>query len=507
MGIIPSVADSYKKPAFIGETLFGAGAVSIGNIPLKLLIVALKGTTGGTITLDTEEAPITTEDEADTKAAAGSEAARMAYAALRIPGVQLYMACPTPAGGAVAATATATIGGTWTTAGVIRFWVGGELFDVPVGASDTTSNVAAKIEEVVLGKPRLCVTCSDNVAVATFTHKSAGARGNDTIIFRDLTGAPSGLTCVLAGGGAVNGDANTGAGVRFTGGSGVETLTTLLASLATNRYHRIAIAQRDATSIAAWETQLDTMSGPTIGKMQHLVFALNSAALSTAQSVAQTTANDERMQCLWMQDGETPPPELAAVFASQRTITEQSNPNAGYDGYVLPGIAGQRYRPSRPSESTQISALDNGVTPIDTTESGESNVVRSITTKCETSAGDPDYRTLDTAEAVVPDYVRDLLRIVWTTDFVVANPYVRGDPADEEALPPPGVATPTLWNAEVMSQLLTLQEDLILTQVELNPPKTTFNASAGWLESIVPTVPLPLQHSIKVSVRQKQYAG
>jgi hypothetical protein len=121
-----------------------------------------------------------------------------------------------------------------------------------------------------------------------------------------------------------------------------------------------------------------------------------------------------------------------------------------------------------------------------------------------------NYNTLDTSEAVVPDYVRDVLRLVWMTAFVVANPYVRSDPADEEPTPKAGVATPSLWNAEVTSQLLTLQDANFITQVESHPPKTTFNPNGGgtgWLESVVPVVVLPLQHSIKVSVRQNQFAA
>lgn len=509
--LIPTVAANFKVPMYIGQTTFGGGAASAGDQRLKLICVGLKDTAAvGTATLDTEIFACPDADTADTKAGAGSELNRMLVAALRIPGVDLYGLAVTPNGGAVAGTFTATVGGSWSTAGIIKLWIGGDLIEVGVGAADSTTNVASSIKAAVNAATR-CVCSGDSLAaVFTGTHRSAGVRALNTIVFRDLTGAPSGLTLTLAGGTAVSGDADTGSGVRLVDGAGVETMTTALATLATTRNHRIAFAQQDATSLAAWETQIDTMAGPTINMTQHAVGALGSNALSTATSVAQTTLNDERFQILWMKDSETHPSEIAAVFAAYRTLIEQDNPNAGYDGYPLPGVRGQRYRPSRPTLATKVSALDASVTPVDTLDNGDAVIVRSITTRSQNNAGTvSNYNTLDTAQAVVPDYVRDVLALTWL-DFVAQNPYVRDDAAPEEPAAPAGVATPSLWNAEVTSQLLTLQDANIVTQVSTHPPITTFNpdgGGTGWLESRVPVVPLPLQHSIKVSVEQRQYAA
>lgn len=510
--IIPSVQDSYKVPTFIGETQFGVGAASLGDQRLKLLCVGLKDTAAaGTATLDTEVFSCLDTATADTKAGAGSELNRMLVKALQIPGVDVYGLAVSPNGAAVAGTFTATVGGTWSTAGAIRLWIGGEAHDIPVGAADSTTVVAAAIKAAVNANARGVCSGDNSSAVFTGTHKSAGARALNTIVFKDLSGAPTGLTLALAGGTAVTGDSTTGNGVRLVDGAGVETMTTALATIANSRYHRIAFAQQDATSLAAWEVQIDTMAGPTVNKTQHCIGCLGSNLLSTATSVAQTTLNDERFQVLWMKDSETHPSEIAAVFAAMRTLYEQDNPNKGYDGASLPGVRGQRYRPSRPTLAMQVSALDGSVTPIDTLDNGDAVIVRSITTRSQNSAGtQANYNTLDTSESVVPDYVRDDLQLFWTSEFVVANPYVRDDPAPEEPTPKASVATPSLWNAEVMSRLLTHQDSNFITEVESHPPITTFNSAGGgtgWLESIVPVVALPLQHSIKVSVRQNQFGA
>jgi hypothetical protein len=57
-----------------------------------------------------------------------------------------------------------------------------------------------------------------------------------------------------------------------------------------------------------------------------------------------------------------------------------------------------------------------------TTANDQAMLVRSITRRSLTDTGDPDDRTLDTSEALVPDAVRDDLRLYWSTEYVVQNP-------------------------------------------------------------------------------------
>jgi phage tail sheath gpL-like len=275
----------------------------------------------------------------------------------------------------------------------------------------------------------------------------------------------------------------------------------MLAALFPSRYHRIAAAQNDPVNAARWKAQMDSKASPLEGREEQLCFA-HTGLLSAAQGLARNTLNNWRMQVGWLLNGESHASEIAARLAAGRVQAEQDNPNSGFDGYVLTGIAPQAARGDWPQRSTQQAALDQGVTPLVTDESGNVSVVRAITSHC-LNGTDPDYRTLDTAESVVPDYVRDVLRVFWSTDFVVANPYVRGDPSPEEHDPPQGVATPKTWNAAVQSRQLDLQTALIITEVEANPPVSEFNKTAKRIMSAVTAIPLPLQHQIGVSVRQK----
>lgn len=499
--VIDGYADSDKVPGFYGETKFGASGINIGSIPLILLLVGLKGTSGGTITVDVDVKDVTSREEADTYVAAGSEAARMCYRAFDqgLGGVKLKVACPAPAGGAAAATATITLTGTTTSAGTEDYYVGGEKVSVNI-PSGTAQNAAAALVQAEFAKyPRLIAEATVSTNVVTLTIRSAGARGNQAILFQDTSKAPAGLTSAIAGGAAV-----TGGGVKFTGGVGVETMTTLLALLYPARYHRIAVAQNDATSLAAWETQIDSKAGVLEGRMEHVVVASNDTYSNTL-SLAQTTLNNARFQMMWLLNSETHPSEIAAAMAAVRASAEQTSPNSGYDDKKLINIAPQRARGDWSNRTTQQNCLDNGITPLRTTEEGEVQVVRSITTR-SLDGSTPDYRTLDTSEAVVPDYCRDRYRLVWTTEFKVANKFVAPDPATGEKDRPPGVATPTRWALRVLEENIKMENELILTQTRLaeNQPKAEFNYAAKRIMSVAPVIPLSIQHALGVSVRQGQ---
>lgn len=399
---IVGFSSTFKVPGYWAETVYHAGPITAGDIPLTLLLVGTKLSTGSA-TADSDVKDIFSEDDADTYFGAGGELARMCYAALRTPGVRIKAAAVAEAGGSAAGTATVTITGTWTTSGTWQGWIDGDYYSVSIASTDVDTDVADNIAATVNANPHASVTATVGSAPddneVTFTRKSKGARGNNGVVFQDTSLCPSGLSSALAGGTSV-----TGGGVHFTGGSGVENVSTLLGVLYPGTYDRIAVAQIDSTNLGKWETQVNQKAGVLEGRLEHVVAATN-GSLSSATSLATSTLNAPRVQLLWHLNSETFPPEIAAAFAAVRTATEQNNPSADYDGVAIPGVVGQREQADWPSVATQTSALDNGVTPVTTTPDGTATIVRSITTYC-LNGSNPDYRTLDTYQAVVPDYVR-----------------------------------------------------------------------------------------------------
>lgn len=501
--VIDGYSDSDKVPGFVGETKFGAAGINIGSIPLVLLLVGLK-IAAGTITPDVDVLDVLSREDARTFGGKGSEVARMALRAFDqgLGGARLKMACPTAAAG-TPSTATITITGTSTSTGTHRYWIAGELVEFNITTVGQLQNasataLAAKINE----NTDLPFTASAATNVVTLTAKVNSIRGNQYILFKDDSKGAGGVTSAVGGGGA----SVTGGGVFFTAGTGTETLTTLLALLFPARYHRIAIAQNDATSLAAWETQIDSKAGPLQGRMEHVVVAGN-GSLGASTSLAQTTLNNHRFQFCWLLNSESHPSEIAAAMAAKRAAREQTTPNAGYDDEVLIGIRGQKYRADWSSRTTQQSALDNSVTPLMTLEDGTVTVIRAITTR-SLDGTTPDYSTLDTAEAVVPDYVRDRLRLLWS-NFKKSNPYVAPDELPGEKPRPAGVATPTRWKQVVHVDLQKMERELILTQtaLEANIPVASFNVAAKRIMLATMAIPLPLHHATGVSIRQGAVAA
>jgi Cu+-exporting ATPase len=210
-GVITELSDSDKDPGFYGKTAYGAGPISLLSIPLKLLLIGLKHTSLGSLTNDTQIVRVYSETDVDTYAGAGGELARMAYGAFKIPNVEIYLAAPAPDPSPTSATMTIVIGGTWSTAGTLRVIVAGLDIDCAVTASQSTANVATALGAAINAKSKCAASAGVVGSTVTLTWKTPTVRGNRGIVFRDLTGAPSGLTATLGGGGStVIGDATIG---------------------------------------------------------------------------------------------------------------------------------------------------------------------------------------------------------------------------------------------------------------------------------------------------------
>lgn len=509
--VIAGFGDNIKVPGFYGETKYGQSAIKLGAATLKCLVVGLKGTTGGDITVDTEVRRITSKEDADTAFAAGSEAARMCYAAIDeakgLGILDLYAAAPTAAGGAAASTCIATFSGTSTANGTIYFWIGGDRVEVNVASGLTATQVGVLVETASDQFPRLPASVTDvTTGAVTWTVNSAGIRGNAHILYVDVTACP-GITVVLSGtGGAAVTSSTSVLGRKFGNGSGVETMTTIHATLFPMLHEFVGIAQNDATTLALWEAQCDAKAGPLDGRMEHYQAAANLSFASTT-SLAQTTLNNARFNMQWLEISELHPSELAAAFAALRCVTEGQVPNSAYDDYPLRMAKPQRF-PSDwvTSLAEKQAALDVGVTPLETRADGKVYIVRAITTRCLNGAA-ADYRTIDVADAYVPDYCRKRIGSVWTSEYKVANPHVRPNPVAGEADVSEGVATPDTWNNRVYQEEVAMEREKILVQVALNKPSSEFNSTANRIMTAMPIIPLPAQHNIGVSVRGLNISG
>lgn len=502
---IVGFSSANRVPGYYGETKYGAGPVSAASIPLILLLAGMKLTSGSAVA-NQDIVTILSKDDADAYFGPGAELARMCYAALLVPGVTIKAGAIPEAGGAAAATITITIGGTWTAVGTITLRINGEIMQYTVGAADSVNTTAAGIAALLNQDPRRPYTAAALSGVVTVTVNSKGVRGNQYIAFQDITKAPVGLTCVTAGGTPV-----TGGGIPFSGGSGADNCTTFLTLLTATQYDRICCSENDSTNLGRWNTQLNTNAGPTSNLTEHFITAVNGTN-SAATSLA-VALNMERMQLLQMLNGETAPWEMAAFMAATRCATEQTDPCAAYDDLVLTNTAPQSQVADVPSNATLQSLINNGVTPV-YTRNGQALVSRSITTH-SLSGSTPDYRTIDTSDAYVPDFVRVDIGLMWATDYKPSNPRVEDNPAADEKELPSGIAYPDSWNAAVTHKLRNYESGIlsstsaptaqtvppIITDVDDNLPTSNFDPISRRIMSAIPVVPAANQHQIGVSVR------
>jgi phage tail sheath gpL-like len=485
-------------PGFIGETVLGAGSGSTSSIPIRVLLVGNK-TVAGTATANQDVTQIFDDSNAATLYGARSELRRMCRAALRIPGVTLY-AAPTPQSAGTAATMTITFQTNASSAGSFVYYFASERVEVPVANSDAPTAVGDALVAAMAAVGHLPCTAVNAAGTVTVTWAQTGLRGNQAIVHQDLRGAPTGMTSTLGGGTAA-----TGGGRFFGGGTTSDDVTTIASVTFPEWYPYVALAANDATNLAVWESTTDAKAGPLEGRPEFVVVSSN-GTLSATQSLTQTTLNNPYFQMLWQLQSESPPAELSALFAALRSVTEDGNPIANYNGKILAGVLPARFPALIPQRATQVAALQTGITPI-TTVSGEAKVVRSITTKCLNGTA-PDYRTLDTGQAVVPNRIRLALAVRWAS-YAGLNPVAADDPGPDLPERRSGVATPRGWNAEMTNELRAWESGAAVSSgipqiidVDLNLPSSGWDKNAKRIMSRCPVVPAYNNAQVGVSVQQ-----
>lgn len=526
--VIAGFSPSNRDPGFFGEVVYGVGGQTAASLPIALLVVGLK--TSGSITPDTQVQPIYQTADADTYAGPGSEGACMLYDALTLGGqfgIPIYYCSPTPASGAVAASANIKIVGTATASDSVTVRVAGQAVSVSIGIGDTAATVATNIAAAVAGfnGGRLPVTATASGAYVTLTCRTAGVRGMQHVVFLDATLVPAGITatlyvpwtasttwtlgdqvvpattngfyykCTTAGAGGATapawpttigqtiadgaatwtcwGDTATGTtpttAVFLGDGSGLETYTALLATLVSSAYGRIALAANDATSLAAWSAQLTEYFAAPFNFLQNAVFATNST-LSAAMALSQSTLNSALFEQLWELNCETHPSRIAAAFGAVRAGMEQANPNQAYNDFAITTVAPQSQNADWPDQATRVAALNAGVSVCGSwMGDGYSRVARAIVTHCLTD-GNPDYSTFDVGQAIVPQFVLLDAKIYWQSTIAPQNPVCEDDPPPGAPTPATGVLTPSVAASLLNARLVSFSQGVLSGTSQTVPP-------------------------------------
>lgn len=193
---IPGFTPDDKDPGVVARNTWGAGRQNVGSAPLYCVLFGNKGA-AGTADLN-KRYPVTTKDEADALVEPRSELARMAHAALDVPGANIMLVAVEEVSGGTAATFTLDIGGSWSVGGELGIKFDEEVIRVAVAASHTPTTFGDALEDKVnqAQDGRLFCTASNTAGRVVFTVFTLGVRGNQHTVFLDKTLLPSGMTVV-----------------------------------------------------------------------------------------------------------------------------------------------------------------------------------------------------------------------------------------------------------------------------------------------------------------------
>lgn len=390
MALAPVIPASNKVPGTWVQVSLGVGPSSAGDAPRKIMLTG-NMTSGGSATVETIY-QILSKDEAATYFDAGSELHRMAIKAFLVyPSAEVY-ACAITESAGTAASGTCVFAGTATAAGSVEVeCVDGEKISVAVASGDAHTVVSPAVAAAINDETDWPVTAADVTGTTTVTAKHKGPRGN-SIPLR-CTSLAAGITVTPPATG------------YLTSGATDDDPATALTAIEPVRYHYFALPYIDATNIAKYKTHISTGAEPLNGKRQVWIAGCIDT-LANATTLA-TGLNDGRGQLLWIEKGDTIPSEMAAAMAAYRAYCESVKLAHNYDGDVLKGVVSQDDTADYPTGASLASALNNGITPLQSQADGSVKICRSITTRSQDSASNPSYNVLDSSKVIVPDGVAD----------------------------------------------------------------------------------------------------
>lgn len=515
--IVLGLNPSGKVPGAKWNVQFGKGKVSVGAIPRYLLIMGNK--VGTAVTVSSTEVSnagtastnviyeITPDVDVDSLFGSRSELARMIAIARRSAGVRIKaVAVPEATAGTPAkSTATITIATNASSSGTWRYHFGGKLVEVAVASGDTPTTQATAIRNAFNAISDLPGTATSSSGVATISFAHVGTRGDQATLYQDTSLKPGGSTSTLASNNAYSVATGPGGvtGVRLGDGASTDDVTNTLDVLDGQTFFTIAVAQIDSTNLGLVKTYNDDKATLGSQRYEHICFGQN--GLKTTAVALTDAINKERWSCAWQQGGENLPGELAASLAALRTQAEQLHPNPRYMGSVLLGISPQRALTDRPSEGetgVQQAALDDGITPVTTTDAGEAIAVRVITTKHLKTIGATTidfYGTLDVGDARSIDVFAEELQLAWLTEYGANNPYVDDDPAPGEPNRPTGVATPRTWNGYVKNIAGEKIADNWFSEVSVD---SEYDSSGKQILTTIQATPTPKNYRIAGNIAQ-----
>jgi phage tail sheath gpL-like len=389
--ILIGMSAGFPNPGTFVQVNFAAGPTGGAPLGQQALIIGNK-TTAGTATPDTvlygpdTSTPVQTEADVITLFGVGSQCHRAWKFFNRVnKTTPVYFIAAAESAG-TAAFGNVTVGGTATSAGNIRFWVGQEFVDTAVNVGDTATVVGGNIANAINAQVNWSITAVNTSGAVAITWKNKGLEGNwgkiqvlagpgfapagitvtpytaawttgQTVTtstftvpatangyYYKVTTAGSGTTGVSAPtwvttiGSTTSADSNgvvwtcwgtlSTAGIaQLGGGATADSYTNVLQTIDPVGYYDIILCDSDTTNVGLVVTQVLAQANPLTGIRQRVFFG-NVDTLANATTIAHSL-NAARSEMQWGNATDLTPLEVAANNAAIYSLFEQSG-NTGY---------------------------------------------------------------------------------------------------------------------------------------------------------------------------------
>lgn len=345
----------------------------------------------------------------------------------------IYAIAIPEAGGATAASKTFTFANTATDTTTLVIECVGEQIEVTIANGDLIGTIATNVSNAINDQNDWPVSAAPVLGVVTVTSSNLGPR-NDYIVDRIRMFFRKDVTTTVTLG-------------ALTSGTGEDDLTTALTLLSNKSFyyqvnpkHPTAGTTATDNGIGEHAAFITAQALPDTGIRNQMIFAQVSTIGTTTTVV--TSVNNARAFCIWSENCKLPPCMMAAMFAAVKRKNEISHPAANLTNYGT-GITDIFNVPApasggdQPTRTELRSALNNGITPIAFTPTGQSYLVRHITTRSLLGSAN-DYRVRSGHIPSALDYSGNDIQ---TNVDSVAQDWVADDPP-EGAVPLQGVTTP-----------------------------------------------------------------
>lgn len=351
----------------------------------------------------------------------------------------------------VAATKTVTVTGTATAAGTISLYIGFDLVQVGVEASDTESDIAGHIAAAITADADLPVTAQAALGVVTITSKHKGLIGNDLPVNVNLLGASNGQELPAGVGIAV---------ADGTAGTGAADVEAAFAALKEEPFEFIALPYSDKTSFDASKAAMETRWAYNVQLYGH-VYSAQRGATEDLLEIGEAQ-KDPHLTVFAV--SETDPNyafERLGSALGQIAVSVKADPARPFQTLELNGITAPRIA-DRFSRTDREALLASGcATFVDS--SSATAIERAVTTYITNAYGASDNSYQDAETLHTLGYVIRYLRTQITSKFGRHKLANDGTTFGEGQ----AVVTPAIIRAELIAAYSILESMGLVENMEL----------------------------------------